>query len=124
MSVYFQRYSRAAVLLATLGAVLLANAFFWSHEHVLLHDARGYHELAKIISENGLFRFSDEKHTMDPAFHILFELRTYGYPLFVALCSLFTNHDKLVVQIAIFNVQLMVYILACSFAAKFSQAVF
>jgi hypothetical protein len=117
-------WNRTVMVLATGAAILLANVFFWSHEHIPVHDARGYYELAKIIGENGVFRFSDDKHTMDPAFHVLFELRTYGYPLFVAICSLFTNHDKLAVQIVVFNMQLLIYILTCHFAAKCLGSVF
>src|SRR5216683_6468879 len=116
--------SRAVVILATLAAVLMANVFFWSHERNLIHDARGYYELSKIIGENGVFRFSDDKHSMDPAFHILFELRTYGYPLFVAFCALFTNHDKQAVQFVVFSMQLLIYLLTCHLAAGCLQSVF
>src|SRR6266404_2113786 len=115
---------RAIVLVSTIAAILLANIFFWSHKSNIVYDARGYYELSKVIGANGLFHFSDDKHTMDPGFHSLFGLRTYGYPLFVALCALFTNHDERVVQITVFSTQLLIYILMCYCAAKCSQAVF
>jgi hypothetical protein len=120
----FKDHSRLAMVLATLGAVLLANLFFWGHGHILIHDAQGYYELSKIINQNGLFRFADDQHTMHPGLHILFELRTYGYPLFIALCSLFTNHEPLAVQIAVFNCQLLLCLAACFFCARALQHVF
>lgn len=124
MRTFFPRSPQAVLLLATLGAVLTANGFFWGHGHVLLHDAGGYYELSKIISQNGLFRFWDDQHTMNPGLYVLFELRTYGYPLFLALCSLFTNHDPLVVQIAVFSCQLLLCLAACLFCARVLQSVF
>src|SRR5437870_1928740 len=120
----FQRPCRLAIVLATLGAVLLANLFFWGHGHILVHDAQGYYELSKIIGQNGLFRFSDDQHTMHPGLRILFELRTYGYPLFLALCALFTNHETLVVQIAVFNCQLVLCLATCYFCARALQEIF
>ena len=109
--------NRAIVLVSTIAAILLANIFFWSHKSNIVYDARGYYELSKIVGANGLFRLSDDQHTMNPAFHSLFGLRTYGYPLFVALCALFTNHDKQAVQLVVFSMQLLIYLLTCHLAA-------
>jgi hypothetical protein len=119
-----QRNFRPAVILATLGAALMANMYFWGHGHVLIYDACGYYELSKIIGQNGLFRFSDDQHTMNPALHVLFEVRTYGYPLFLAFCSLFTNHETLSVHFMVFNCQLLLCLAVCYLGARTLQGVF
>jgi hypothetical protein len=102
---------RTVILLATLAAILLANAFFWSHGHTLHYDDKGYYYLGNLIGQNGLFHFSDE-------------LRTYGYPLFIAICALFTNHHQLIVQVTVFGSQLLILLCACSFCARSLQEVF
>ncbi len=98
-------------------ATILANLFFWGRGHILFGDARGYYELSKIICQNGLFCFCDDQQTMDPVFHVLFDLRTYGYPLFVAFCSLFTSHETIAVQVVVFSAQLFIYLAVCHFVA-------
>jgi len=118
------RTLRAFVLPVTVLAILLANLFYWGHRHILIHDARGYYELSKIITQNGIFNFSDDKHTMNPVFHVLFELRTYGYPLFLAFCSLFTNQEQRVVQLTVFVIQLLICLVLCYYCARSLQSVF
>ena len=108
----------------TVLAIVLANLFYWGHRHILIHDARGYYELSKIITQNGIFNFSDDKHTMNPVFHVLFELRTYGYPLFLALCSLFTNQEQSAVQLTVFVIQLLICLVLCYYCARSLQSVF
>src|SRR5207248_4146257 len=91
--------SRTVVLFATLGAILLANVFFWGHGPTVIHDSRGYYELSKVIRQSGLFWCADDLQIINSDYAILFKLRTYGYPLVVALCSLFTSQDLVTVQI-------------------------
>lgn len=102
---------RAVVLIATALAIALACVFFWGYKHPIVFDARGYYELSKIVDAKGLFGFSNE-------------LRTYGYPLFVALCALFTNHNERVVHGTVFGTQLLIHILLCYGLAKASRAAF
>ncbi len=105
MNDFPNKNTRPVFVLTTVIAFVLAHLFFWGHGLHLVHDSRGYYELSKIISENGLFNFRDAKSTMNPAYYPLFEIRTYGYPLFVALCSLFTNRDPVIVQLVVFEIQ-------------------
>jgi hypothetical protein len=116
--------SPIAVWLATLGAILLANLFFWGHGHPFTGDARGYYELSRVIRHYGLFHFCDDQHILDPGFEILFPSRTYGYPLFIALCSLLTSHNALTVQIAVFNGQLLLCLVTCYVCAIALQEIF
>src|SRR5207245_1515568 len=106
------------------GAILLANVFFWGHGPAVIHDSRGYYELSKVIRQSGLFWCADDLQIINSDYAILFKLRTYGYPLVVALCSLFTSQDLVTVQITVFNCQLLLCLATCYYCATVLQGIF
>jgi hypothetical protein len=94
-----------AATFATLFAVGLALLLFFSGYQDLIYDAWGYAELARRISRAGLMGAASE-------------VRTYGYPLFVALCNGFHPGGPRAVRAVVFVVQLVIYLAACAFGAR------
>ena len=84
-------------------AIVLAYALFLSGRQGLFWDSRIYVQLGERIATQGLFQFYDDT-------------RTFGYPLFIAILWLLSNHSSTMVQFLIFNVQLLIYLSVCIFA--------
>jgi hypothetical protein len=93
------------LLPATAAAVVLALLLFFSGYQDLIYDAWGYSELARRISRAGLMGAANE-------------WRTYGYPLFVALCNAFHPGGTRAVRAIVFAVQLALYLGACAFGGR------
>lgn len=84
-------------LLAVLVAVLIAIAAFRFGNQPVAADAADYHSLGQAILTNGLGRYGSE-------------LRTYGYPAFLAAIMLVAGRDVDQVQVATFVAQLVLMI--------------
>jgi hypothetical protein len=96
---------RLLYVLATIFAIAFAyGAFLWGHQG-LYWDAMGYFLLGEQIVQQGFLNFS---HPM----------RTYGYPLFVAIVSTFTNQYPSMVRLAIFNAQLVVFLTVSFYGSR------
>jgi hypothetical protein len=91
--------------LLTLAAAILASAFFrWGGQEPFFDG--GYYLLhARTIVERGLLAFADDT-------------RSYGYPLFVAACSLLTDRSVPMIHFAVFVAQLVAYLGACWWCAQ------
>ncbi len=92
-------------LLATIFSVVFAYLLFLGGKQGLYFDAEGYYHLGEGIAKEGLFKYADQ-------------LRTYGYPLFVAICWTFSNHVSSTVQFIIFNAQLAIFLATCFYASR------
>jgi len=93
------------LLPATLAAIAVALLLFFSGYQDLIYDAWGYAELARRISRAGLMGAASD-------------VRTYGYPLFVAVCNAFHPGDPRTVRAVVFAVQLALYLGACAFGGR------
>jgi hypothetical protein len=98
------------VAAATLLAIGLGVVLFFSGYQNLIYDAFGFAELARRLSHGGL-----------PA--AAYEWRTYGYPLFVAICTGFRELDPKTVRLLVFLGQLAIYLAACAAGARMLGAI-
>jgi hypothetical protein len=96
---------------ATIAAIALALLLFFSGYQDLIYDAWGYAELARRLSRLGPMGVASE-------------WRTYGYPLFVALCNGFHPDGPRTVRALVFAVQLVIYLGACAFGARVLASAF
>lgn len=94
--------------MASSGTALLLFSISY---HGLCCDAQGYYEGAEKILENGLFNFSDE-------------LRTFGYPLFLAFTFQLARLFSFDIKIVTFTTQWFVLLGAGFFAFRFFYSVF
>jgi hypothetical protein len=101
----------ALFVLVTICSVVFAYLLFLGGKQGLYFDAQGYYTLGQEIAKAGLFSFSDST-------------RTYGYPLFIAICWTFTNHVSSTVRFVIFNAQLGIFLAVCFFASRVVHSVF
>jgi hypothetical protein len=83
----------------------LAVFLFLSGYPSLIYDSYGYSRLAQNLITGGLVGSANES-------------RTYGYPLFVAICCGFLRPPPEVVRLLVFVVQLVFYLAACAAAAR------
>lgn len=83
----------------------LAVVLFLSGYPSLIYDSYGYFRLAQNLIADGLVGAANES-------------RTYGYPLFVAICCGFLRPPPEVVRLLVFVVQLVLYLAACAAAAR------
>jgi hypothetical protein len=97
--------ARVISLAATVGAAAAGVLFFVASYPDLIFDSDSYAVLARFVSHGRLF----------PDF---VDFRTYGYPLFVALCTGFRDLSPPVVRLAVFLVQLVLFIGACAIGAR------
>lgn len=97
--------SRKVFWIATLAAIGIAYIFFFSGYQDLIYDAWGYYKLSQNLAKGGLLAAAHES-------------RTYGYPLFVAICSAFQELDTKTVRLLVFHVQLAAVLAACAAAAR------
>lgn len=86
-------------------AAALAVVLFLSSYPSLIYDSYGYFRLAHNLIAGGLAGAANES-------------RTYGYPLFVAICCGFLRPPPEVVRLLVFVVQLVFYLAACAAAAR------
>jgi hypothetical protein len=108
------------VFCVTVVAIVVGHLIFLTHGYHLIHDARGYYLLSKALSQTGMFGLSDEK-LLPEGVGILLQIRTYGYPLFISACSLFTSGRPGAVQFTVFEAQLMLHLAACYCGARSLQ---
>jgi hypothetical protein len=99
------RAARLAWLAATLAAVLLAYALYVLGDQPLVWDAAIYYRHGMQLARQGVFGFFDP-------------LRTYGYPLFLALIPLFSGDHSDNVRFVAFNLQVAIYLAVCYYAAR------
>ena len=92
-------------------ALGFAHALFWVGQQGLFWDAAGYYDLGVRIAKTGLFNFADET-------------RTFGYPLFIAILWLLSDHSAANAQFLIFDAQLCIYLGVCFFAFAVFRRVF
>jgi hypothetical protein len=97
--------SRALFWITTLLAIGLAEVFFFSGYQNLIYDAWGYYKLSQNLAHPGFVAAAHES-------------RTYGYPLFVAICSAFRKLDPETVRFAVFHVQLLLFLTMSAAAAR------
>ncbi len=83
----------------------LAVVLFLSGYPSLIYDSYGYFRLAQNLLTRGLIGAANES-------------RTYGYPLFVAICCGLLRPPPEVVRLLVFVVQLVFYLAACAVAAR------
>lgn len=97
--------------LTTALAAGLAFVFLLSSYPSLIYDSYGYYRLAQNLITGGLVGAANES-------------RTYGYPLFVAICSGFRQPAPEVVRLLVFVPQLVLFLAACAAAARSFGRVF
>jgi len=91
--------------LALLVSICIATwAYFYGDQPVIL-DAIGYYQYARVIAAGGLGAFASD-------------LRTYGYPAFLAVVIVLVGDDLVDLQAAVFVVQLALLLLVSWIAAR------
>lgn len=95
-------------VLGTVAAAGLAHFLFQISYPKLIYDSWGYYVLAGILRDHG------------PSHWPLFmaELRTYGYPLFLALATGWHPVEAETHRAIVFHVQLILFLLACGLIAR------
>jgi hypothetical protein len=89
----------------TVAAAAAACLAFVAGYPTVIYDAWGYHYLSEILRTRGLFAWPTD-------------LRTYGYPAFLALLSGFRGLPGEELRLVAFIVQLAAHLGACAFVAK------
>jgi hypothetical protein len=105
MGLYRIRIERPCFVLIAISFLTIGFAyalFRWGQQD-LFWDAAVYYNFGIRIAEFGLFNFADDT-------------RTFGYPLFIAIIWLLSDHTPSTVQLLIFNAQLLIHLSVCSFA--------
>jgi hypothetical protein len=102
---------RRIVLGATLASVAIACYWFAEAYPTFIYDSWGYHYLAEIIRTRGLLAWPTD-------------IRTYGYPLFLAAVSGFRAMPQEELRLLVFGVQLAAYLTACAYVGRKLAAVF
>ncbi len=102
---------RRLVLGATLAAVGIACFWFAEAYPAFIYDSWGYQYLAEIIRTRGLLAWPTD-------------VRTYGYPLFLAAMSGFRAMPQEELRLVVFAVQLVAYLAACAYVGRKLAAVF
>ncbi len=97
--------------LTTALAAGLAFVFLLSSYPSLIYDSYGYYRLAQNLVTRGLVGAANES-------------RTYGYPVFVAICSGFRLLAPEAVRLLVFPAQLVLFLAACAAAARSLDRVF
>jgi len=102
---------RRIVLGGTLASVVIACYWFAEAYPTFIYDSWGYHYLAEIIRTRGLLAWPTD-------------IRTYGYPLFLAAVSGFRAMPQEELRLLVFGVQLAAYLTACAYVGRKLAAVF
>jgi hypothetical protein len=92
-------------------AALLARAFFRAGYPGVIFDAFHYYALSSIVSLEGLWNFSSR-------------IRTYGYPLFVAAATGFSDPPPEVARQIVAVAQVALLLAASFYAARVAERVF
>ncbi|MFY9550361.1 MAG: hypothetical protein WAU32_04365 [Thermoanaerobaculia bacterium] len=98
----------AGVSLASAGA---AYAFFLAGFRGVLYDSFHYFTLARIVSEEGLWNFASR-------------VRSYGYPLFVAVSTGFVDVSPDAARALVFAAQLAIHLGVAFYAARAAERAF
>jgi hypothetical protein len=106
----------AVCVLVPLAAVLIACLLLRAHGQHLIYDSYDYYLLGRSINQAGLWRLWDTS-LLPAEYSILPSARTYGYPLFVAGCSLMADGTAAGTQYAVYAAQLAVFLAVCRFGA-------
>ncbi len=107
----FTRGTQALFYIVTALAIIIAYLLFVVGKRELIGDASNYYALGQKMAETGLLGFADG-------------LRTYGYPLFIAVFVKLFGSFPSFVSFSIFNAQLVLYLAACFYVARFFRSVF
>jgi hypothetical protein len=89
----------------------LSTLFFSAGVRGLWYDSYHYFALSQIVSSEGLWNLQSR-------------VRTYGYPLFVSLCTGFAAVDADTARALVFAAQLLLYLAASLYAARVAERVF
>ena len=92
----------------TLAAVGLAYLFFFTGYPKLIYDSWGYYVLAGILRDQGPAHWP----------RYVAELRTYGYPLFLALATGWRSVTPETHRLIMFHVQLVLFLLTCAWIGR------
>jgi hypothetical protein len=98
----------AAVSAASAG---LSWLFFCAGVRGLWYDSYHYFALSQIVSGEGLWNLQSR-------------VRTYGYPLFVSLCTGFSDVEAETARALVFAAQLLLYLAISLYAARVAERVF
>ena len=96
---------RRLALGATIASVALACYWFVEAYPTFIYDSWGYHYLSEIIRTQGLLAWPTD-------------IRTYGYPLFLAAVSGFHAMRQEELRVLVFAVQLVLYLVACAYVSR------
>jgi hypothetical protein len=99
------------VAVVTAAAVALAIPSFLGGFPELRYDSFHYYSLSRIISGEGLGNLQSL-------------VRTYGYPLFLSMCTGFRNAEPGTTRALAFAAQLAIYLAACLYSARVARRVF
>jgi hypothetical protein len=99
------------VAVVTAGATALACAAFLHGFPELRYDSYHYFSLSRILSGEGLGNLQSR-------------VRTYGYPLFLSLCTGFRDAGPEATRSLAFAAQLVIYLAACLHAARVAARLF
>jgi hypothetical protein len=110
----------AIYALISIGALVCAHLLVRAHGFHLIYDAGAYYRLGKALTRAGLFGLPAEA-ALVPGMSGLLKIRTYGYPLFVALCCLFSEGTPRLVHWVVFEVQLGVLLAVCYGVSRIMQ---
>ncbi len=92
-------------------AAALAYVFLFAGFRGVLYDAFHYLTLSQIVSTEGLW-------------NLFSRVRAYGYPLFIAAATGFSDPAPETVRALVAAAQVLVYLAACIFAARVAERVF
>ncbi|MFF2480864.1 hypothetical protein [Paenibacillus sp. NPDC058071] len=113
MNIFFKNELKATkkdyliLSLVIIGSLLQLIYYIKQNSIVNYYDETRYYEISKIILENGLFSITDE-------------LRTYLYPLLIALIHVFTDGNVVNVKIAFSIFQYLIYAITIFEISKFA----
>jgi len=90
---------------ATLASVAIACFWFTEGYPTFIYDSWGYHYLSEIIRTQGLMAWPTD-------------IRTYGYPRFLAAVSGFRGVPQEELRFLVFAAQLVAYLAACAYVGR------
>ena len=102
---------RRIVLGATLASAGIACFWFAEAYPTFIYDSWGYHYLAEILRTRGLLAWPTD-------------IRTYGYPLFLAAVAGFRAVPQEELRLLVFAVQWAAWLAACAYVGRKLAAVF
>jgi hypothetical protein len=106
-----RRRRLAFVAAVSAGAAALACVFFVAGFRGILYDSFHYFTLSRIVSSEGLWNFFSR-------------VRTYGYPLFVAAATGFSDTSPEATRSLVAAAQVLIYLGTSLYAARVAERVF